>query len=389
MGARRIDARIAAKSDPPKVKRGRASKKELRRRFNALMEEVQSNRLHFRNVVENNVDGMVVVDADGVIMYMNPAAELLFGRDRDELIGRSFGVPNGGALSEEVNFTKPDGTVGTGELRATATQWEGQRAFLISLRDITERKQGELALKEWSERLEERVQKRTEQLEAVNRELEAFNYTVSHDLRAPLARINGYTTLLKDELGDSCNEECVNYIDRIRAAVGNMVELTDGLLRLSRLTGRKMEIQKVALSDAARHIVEDLRNRYPEREVAVSIAPNLQARADLILLRAALENLIENAWKFTGRCERAEIEVGSTETDGETVFFVRDNGAGFDMTRANELFGAFQRLHEQSDFPGTGVGLTTVQRIIHCHGGRVWAEGEVDKGATFFFTLPK
>ena len=166
-----------------------------------------------------------------------------------------------------------------------------------------------------------------------------------------------------------------------------MVELTDGLLQLSRLTGRKMEIQEVDLGAAAGHIVENLRILEPERTVEVIIALDLKARGDLVLLRAVLENLIANAWKFTKNCERAEIEIGVSETDDGKAFFVRDNGAGFDMAKAGEIFTAFHRLHDAAEFPGTGVGLTTVQRVVHRHGGRVWAKAEVDKGATFYFTL--
>jgi light-regulated signal transduction histidine kinase (bacteriophytochrome) len=337
--------------------------------------------------VEQNVDGMIVVDTNWTILYLNPAAERLFNRDRAEVIGHNFAIPWSIDTPSEINFPGRGSEIGTGELRAVRTEWEGREAFLISVRDITDRKRAEQYVLELNEELENRVKRRTEQLEAVNRELEAFNYAVSHDLRTPLARIDGYATLLLGDLEGRIDPEHKGYLERIRAAVSNMVELTDGLLQLSRLTGRKMEIQEIDLSAVARQIVEEHRMRDPNREVRVTIASDLRVHGDLVLLRATMENLLGNSWKFTAKQEHAEIEVGATAGEGGTTYFVRDNGAGFDMARIDELFCAFKRLHDQSDYSGTGVGLTTVQRIIHRHGGRVWATAEVDKGATFFFTL--
>ncbi len=374
------------KSHPP-ANISKETKANIQARFTKLMEEIQSSRTHFRNVVERNVDGVIVVGEDGAVRYVNPAAESLFGAKREEIVGRSFGLPVDSDRAVEVDFTTPTGDPGTGEMRVVSTDWEGEPANLITVRDITERKRAEIEIRELNEALEARVARRTAQLEAVNRELEAFNYAVSHDLRAPLARIDGYASLLLDELKDAIDEEHLGYIGRIRAGVKNMVELTDGLLQLSRLTQRTLEVQEVNLSAAAGQILDMIQSREPDRRVQWTVAPGLIAKGDLVLLRAVLENLISNAWKYSGKEDVSMIEVGRTMARGATAFFVKDNGAGFDMSEADKLFHAFTRLHDSTQFPGVGVGLTTVQRIIHRHGGRIWAESKPDQGATFYFTL--
>ena len=357
------------------------------RRFEKLKQEIASSRTHFRNVIERNVDGIIVVDRQGVIQYLNPAAEALFGKVREEIIGQDFGIPRDLDVPVEINFQPDREGSGTGEMRAVETEWEGREAILFSVRDIADRKRAEREILELNETLEAKIQKRTEQLESVNRELEAFNYAVSHDLRTPLARIDGYAALLIGDLEDRIDQEHAGYLERIRASVGDMVELTNGLLQLSRLNRVKMEIRTVDLSSVATRIFDNLKAESPGRNVNISVAPDLKTEGDLVLLRATLENLLSNAWKFTRARDPALIEFSSCVDEHDTVFFVRDNGAGFDMARADELFLAFQRLHEQSAFQGTGVGLTTVQRIVSRHGGRIWAEAQVDQGATFFFTL--
>jgi light-regulated signal transduction histidine kinase (bacteriophytochrome) len=225
-------------------------------------------------------------------------------------------------------------------------------------------------------------------LERYNTELNAFAYSVSHDLRAPLRAIDGYSQALQEDCGDLLNAEGRDHLGEVRKGTRHMGRLLDGLLRLCRVSQAEMETRPVDLSALATEIAHELGRSQPEREVEFVLAPGLTVSGDAELLRAALQNLMSNAWKFTARQSHARIEFGVTHTEGGATYFVRDNGAGFDMKRADRLFGAFQRLHRQADYPGTGVGLATVKRTIHRHGGRVWAEASVGRGATFHFTLP-
>lgn len=235
--------------------------------------------------------------------------------------------------------------------------------------------------------LERRVRERTQELEAANKEMEAFAYSVSHDLRAPLRAIDGFSQALLEDYRDKVDAEGQDYLRRVRAASQRMAKLIDDLLHLSRLSRAPMNRQSVDLSVLAERVVSELRTVEPFRGVEVLIAPGVMAEGDPGLLEVVLKNLLSNAWKFTGKTSHARIEFGVTDHDGRPAFFVRDNGAGFDMAYADRLFGAFQRLHSEDEFPGTGIGLATVQRIIRRHGGRVWAEGAVGKGATFYFVL--
>lgn len=236
--------------------------------------------------------------------------------------------------------------------------------------------------------LERRVAERTAQLEATSKELEAFSYSVSHDLRAPLRAIDGFSRIVMEDHAPALDQGGREHLERIRAAAQRMALLIDDLLNLSRLSRAELRREPVDLTGLAHDIATELRRSEPERKIEFVVADGMRAVGDPHLLRAALQNLLGNAWKFTGRRDRARVEVGTLHQNGERTYFIRDNGAGFDMSYAGKLFGAFQRLHGTADFPGTGIGLATVQRIIHRHGGRVWATGEVDKGATFYFTLP-
>lgn len=235
--------------------------------------------------------------------------------------------------------------------------------------------------------LEKRVAERTALLEATNKELEAFSYSVSHDLRAPLRGIDGFSQALLEDYADKLDATGRDYLERLRAGSRRMAQLIDDMLGLSRITRSELHRETVDLSAMVREIADELRKSRPERCVEFVIAPGIVADGDPKLLRLLLGNLLGNAWKFTGKHAAARIEFGSREQEGETVFFVRDNGAGFDPAYAGKLFGAFQRLHSAAEFEGTGIGLATVQRIVHRHGGYISAEGEVEKGAAFFFTL--
>ncbi len=230
------------------------------------------------------------------------------------------------------------------------------------------------------------LRRRTTELESVNREMEAFSYSVSHDLRAPLASIDGFSQALSDDWGDRLDESGKEYLKWIRDAVGQMSNLIAGLLQMSRITRADMNRAPVDLTAIAQSIAQSLQQRDPSRSVDFRIEPGLIVEGDERLLRAVLENLMSNAFKFTGKKQDAMIAVGSTTEGGRRVCFVRDNGAGFDSTQAARMFTAFQRLHSSSEFEGTGIGLATVKRIIERHGGAIWADGQIGEGATFYFT---
>ncbi|NJD90789.1 MAG: PAS domain-containing sensor histidine kinase, partial [Geobacter sp.] len=235
--------------------------------------------------------------------------------------------------------------------------------------------------------LEQKVAYRTAQLENLIKEQEAFNYTVSHDLRAPLRHINGFSAILKEELGQGAAPEFVKYLDRIGTASEKMGQLIQDLLDFSQITRKELQATEINISAIAAEIMQMLAETNPERRVETVIAPDLMVRGDEALLRIALQNLLDNAWKYTGETAAPKIELGRRTIDAEEVFFVRDNGAGFDMAYRDKLFVVFQRLHG-TNYSGTGIGLATVEKIIQKHNGRIWAEGQVNAGATFYFTLP-
>lgn len=255
-------------------------------------------------------------------------------------------------------------------------------------KEIEQRRRAQNEIKKLNQELEQRVIERTAELAASNKELEAFSYSVSHDLRAPLRGMDGLSSALLEDYADKLDAEGKNLLLRVRAASQRMDRLIEGMLGLSRMTRSEMRRTTIDMSGLAQTVAMDLEKTNPDRRVQFVIAPGLTVNADGILLRIVLENLLGNAFKFTNKHPQARIEVGSMTQNNETTYFVGDDGAGFEMEYATKLFGAFQRLHTPTEFEGTGIGLATVQRIIHRHGGRVWAESEVEKGATFYFTIP-
>lgn len=290
------------------------------------------------------------------------------------------GIATGMPYDLAARLYRPDGSLGYIQARGEPFFDElGRLSYLVgTILDITDLKQAEAKLLQ-----------ATAQLEASNRELEAFAYSVSHDLRAPLRAIDGFSKALLEDYGDKIDAEGQDYFDRIRKNVSRMGLLIDDLLSLSRVTRSEVKYTLVDLSALAQEVIQDLRSTDPDRAVDFVAPPQAVVVADAALMRVALTNLLHNAWKFTSHHAIARIELGVMSCDGERVYFVRDDGAGFDMAYAKMLFGVFQRLHNTQEFPGTGIGLATVQRVIHRHGGRIWAEGAVEQGATFYFTLPQ
>ena len=351
--------------------------------------------------------GIFRTDLEGHCVYVNECWQDLAGMKQDEALGDGWAAalhPEDRkrvfdewyaaaqaqrAFRSECRFQRPDGSVTWLLAQAEAERdAEGRvTGYVGTVTDIDARKQAEMEVAQQRDLLEERVNERTAELLRSNRELESFSYSVSHDLRTPLRAIDGFSQALLEDYDSVLDETGRDYLQRVRAASQRMGELIDALLTLSRVSRHSMECKPVSLSSLAREVVEELRRQDPGREVEVSIAPDMRTEGDGHLLRILLENLFANAWKYTGKTTQARIAFDSREENGERVFFLRDNGAGFDMRYVDKLFGAFQRLHGE-EFEGTGIGLATVQRIVHQHGGRVWAEGEPDKGATFFFSLP-
>jgi predicted ATPase/signal transduction histidine kinase len=268
-----------------------------------------------------------------------------------------------------------------------AISLENARLYAELQQENSDRRQAEQMIRQLNAELDERVKERTTQLEVANRELEAFSYSVSHDLRAPLRSIDGFSQALLEDYEETLDADGQDYLRRVRSAAQRMAQLIDDLLRLSRIGRAEMHREPVDMSALATAVVVDLHAREPAREVVVEIAPEMVTHGDTQLLRIVLENLLANAWKFTGKRTRAEITVGQTTKEGTTVFFVRDNGAGLDQTYAHKLFTPFQRLHAADEFPGTGIGLAIVSRIIHRHGGQLWIEGAPQQGATIYFRV--
>lgn len=315
------------------------------------------------------------------------ADQLFMREDQDAVRNATYRALKVGEASVEATLQTKGGELVPHFISGVRIEFDGKTHLIGLAIDITERKRAEQEIRKLNEELEQRVAERTAELEAANRELESFSYSVSHDLSAPLRGIDGFSRMLEEDYRNAVDEIGRNYIQRIRAGTQRMQQLIDDLLALSRVTRDEMRRENFSLSRLAEEIIAELRQTQPERQVNVIIAPDQVIKGDPSLMRIALENLLRNAWKFTGKHAHAHIELGVLHKDGKKVYFVRDDGAGFDMRYAGKLFGAFQRFHRISDFEGTGIGLAIVARIIHRHGGDIWAEAAVEQGAAFYFTL--
>ena len=368
-------------------------------------QRIRASEARFRDLLESAPDAVLITDKTGRIQLANAQAERLFGHRREDMFGQAIemlipdryrGVhvghrmgyvdaaqvrPMGAGL--ELHGLRKDGSEFPVAISLSPTATPEGVSVFCSVRDITYQRANEAKIQE----LNRRLQLDNAELTTVNRELEAFSYSVSHDLRAPLRAIDGFSQALVEDAGPLLSAEHHGHLGRVRQAAQRMGLLIDDLIKLARVTRTDVKIEDVDLSAIAREIADGLQDSEPERQAEFIIPPGLHAEGDPRLLQVALENLLNNSWKFTAPRSPARIEFGETEIDGKQTFFVRDNGVGFDMTYAGKMFGAFQRFHDAREFAGTGIGLATVQRIIHKHGGRIWAESKPGVGATFFFTL--
>jgi PAS domain S-box-containing protein len=365
-------------------------------------EAMKTSETKYRRLFEAAKDGILLLDADtGHIIDVNPYLVEMLGLPYREFIGKPLWELGyfRDIIASKANFLElqkskyiryedlPLRTVDGREMKvefvSNIYQVENNKIIQCNIRDITKRKLAE----EEVNKLNEILKHRAAALEIANNELEAFAYSVSHDLRAPLRSMEGFSQALLEDCFDILNDECKDYLKRIQNSAELMAQLIDDMLRLSQITRVDMILNKVNLSEMAHTVAAKLKNNSPDRKITFEITAGLTAYGDGKLLSIALENLFGNALKFTGPVPEAHIEFGITENRGQKAYFVRDNGVGFDMTYANKLFKPFQRLHTIAEFPGTGIGLASVQRIIQRHGGKVWADGKVGEGAAFYFTL--
>jgi PAS domain S-box-containing protein len=403
-----LDTR-APESGPRELAEVAAGFNRMLDRIPVIESGLKQSEEHYRTLFDASPDALRVICDERVVM-INPACLTMFGlASADEIVGasvyrnvhpdflevareriRSVVQERRIAPLMEQVLLRADGSTAEVEVVSVPFEYRGRPAAVTIVHDLTARKAIERAVRRLNVELEQRVQQRTAELQRANQELEAFSYTVAHDLRAPLRSISGFAGLLREDHAGQLDAQGLVFAERIAAASETMDALISGLLALSRLGRAELVLENVDLSAAAGAIAAELAERDPARAVEFAIQPGLTARADRQLIRDVLENLLGNAWKFTSGHARARIEFGAAAADSgnEVTYYVRDDGAGFDPRFAGKLFGSFQRLHTRIEFPGSGIGLASVRRIIQNHGGRVWAQGAVEQGAVFYFTLP-
>jgi PAS domain S-box-containing protein len=376
-------------------------------------QELETQTLTLQSVLDSMAEGLVAADEQGKFIIWNPAAVKILGLGATNLPSQEWTMHYGLYLADMVTPFPADQLPLVRAIRGEASTVEmyvrnpeldqgtwievgggplkdkngAVRGGVVAFRDITQRKADEREIRTLNEELEARVAQRTEQLEVANRELEAFTYSVSHDLRAPLRHIGGFSKILIEDFSSGMEPEAQRHLQRIEEGTRHMGLLIDELLNLARVGLHPLKLQDTSLNVVIDQVISLLQPEVEGRDISWKIATLPTANCDSMLLQQVFQNLIANALKFTRPRERGVIEIGHLQENGQIVIFIRDNGVGFNMKYNDKLFGVFQRLHRTEDFEGTGIGLATVQRIIHKHGGRIWAEAELDKSATFFFTL--
>jgi PAS domain S-box-containing protein len=374
-----------------------------------MAQALQASEERYRIVVDSQSELICRWRPDGTLTFVNEAYCRYFDKTLEELIGHSFMplIPEEDHTGITAHFAllRKDNPVDSYEHRVIAPngqirwqRWTNHAVFngqgeIVEFQsvgnDVTERRQAEMEVKRYREHLEELVAQRTTELQASNKELEAFSYAIAHDLRSPLRSITSFSQILLADAAQKLNDEELDSLNRVITAGKYMAQLIDDILRLAKITRNEMRFENIDVSAMCQQVADRLNQSEPERSVTWNIAPGIIVWGDQKAVAILIDNLLENAWKFTRDASNATIELGTSHDQGEETFFVKDNGVGFDMQYANKLFRAFQRLHHPRQFEGTGIGLATVRHIIERHGGRAWVQAARGEGATFYVSLPK